>query len=781
MDRQTIRTLEFNQIQEILRRYAQSPLGQSEIEALAVHRDPARVRFLLDCAAEMSALIKERGRPSLGGSSDLGPILGRAGVEGACLGTEDLVQTLGLIHAGQGIKGFLGRASGEYPILREKAGRVDPLSDLGEAIAEIVDARGGIRDSASAALAGIRRRIHQQKERVRERLEGILSSDTLGPVVQERLVTVRNDRYVIPLKPDFSSRIQGIIHDHSASGATVFVEPSETVEMNNRLSELSSEEAEEIHRILLGMTGRIRSCSDALRMNQEVLARMDLHLAKALFAAEYGAVIPEIVREQKIDIMGARHPLLIGRNKGKTEAAVVPVDLKIGEGYRTLIITGPNAGGKTVALKTLGLLVLMAQAGIPIPAAKGSCMGVMGEVFADIGDDQSIQEDLSTFSGHIRNIVRILRESDRKSLVLLDELGTGTDPREGAALGLAVLEELAGKGCLLAGTTHYEEIKHHAYGADGMMNASVAFDSESLRPAYVLEYGRLGTSHAFEISDRIGMPRDVLDAARQRMSDFDKNASRLIEELEEQIRENREVRLGLKQREQEMARLLSEEQEKKEEVLREAREVLKDLRRQFTRTKKRARILLRLAEQGNRKRLDQEIREMTEELETDTPLLAAPAGSMDRERLGPGARVEIAGTGKEGVVLSGPDKRDRVHVLCNGLKMEVRADRLRIAAGRASNERPRIAVGAELHSLEETGSSINLIGLRTEEAKRRTERYLDQAHLGNRRSVRIIHGIGTGALRDAVAETLRSHPLVADFRAGDPGEGGSGVTLAELT
>ncbi len=780
MDTQTIRILEFDRIQDILKRYALSPLGQSEIEGLTILTEPDQIQPLLNCTTEMSALIREKGRPSLQGSSEIRPLLDRVRVVGSCLNPEELLDVSEVIRNAQALKQYMKNVPEEFPNLKEETRDIDPLFELGKVIGKTVDERGGIKDTASGELATIRRKIRRQKEQVRERLEGILSSKNLQTVIQERLVTIRNDRYVIPLRPDFSSKIGGIIHDHSSSGVTVYVEPSETVEMNNRLSRLASEEAEEVHRILLEISGRVRSSTEHLRRNVEILARTDLHLSKALFAEDFQATAPGILEERKIDFKGARHPLLLDKRERPGRAEVVPIDLCIGDGYRTLMITGPNTGGKTVSLKTLGLLVLMAQAGIPIPVKQGSTMGVFDNVFADIGDEQSIQEDLSTFSSHIGNIVQILEASGDASLVLLDELGTGTDPREGAALGMAILEELSNTGALTAASTHYEEIKHFAYRTEGMMNASVAFDSEQLRPTYCLEYGHLGTSHAFDISRKIGMPDRILNQAREKISDLDRSTAQLIEELEEEILKNQAVGKELNKRQQEMESLLSAKEQEKEEALKEVQKRRQELMDQSARIKKRARTLLKTAEQGDRMGLESEINRMDQELEQVGAGPTPPPQMKDIRWIKPGLPVEVSGTGRKGVVVSGPDKRERVHVVCNGLKIEVAANRLKAVSADASQAAPRVALQAERSSHEEVAHRINLIGLRVEEAQRKTEKYLDSAHLENLRYVEIIHGIGTGTLREAIAELLKSHPFVADFRPGDLNSGGAGVTVVEL-
>ncbi len=777
MDPLTIQTLEFDRVRDILKRFAASPLGVTEIENLTVQENRERVQYLLACVAEMRTLVAAAGKPPLGGCEEIRPLLEAARVEGACLDGTALRSILRVIRTGQSVRRAIDKGC---VLLWQAAQNVAPLGELGKEISAAIDDGGEVRDNASPELAELRRRIVTHRERIRKRLDALLSSQRLERVVQEKLITVRNGRYVIPLKPDFSSKMEGIVHDRSASRATLYVEPSETVDMNNRLLQLVSDEAEEVRRILLKLSGAVRSEQTALHQNVAVLAMMDVHLAKALFAEHFHAVIPEVRRERTIHFKGARHPLLCDqREAAPREDAVVPVDLQLGTEWRTLIITGPNTGGKTVALKTLGLLILMAQAGIPIPAEEGSGTGVFPRVFADIGDEQNIQEDLSTFSAHMRTIVRVLREADDGSLVLLDELGTGTDPKEGAALGIAILEALHRRGALTAATTHYEEIKHHAYRTEGMMNASVAFDTDRLCPAYVLEYGHLGTSHAFEISERIGLPPEVLAQARRSISDRDRNTSQLIEELEAAIRENRAVRRDLNGERSALELLRDKEDGKRKAAQEEARKIAADAREQLQRLKRRARRILKLAEQAQRHEVDRELAHLETELEANTPPPPA-TGPEEPGALRPGAVVEIAGTHQRGVVLTVPGKKDRVQVLCDAVRMEVPRDRLKEVDGSRQEARVEMTLEPRGESLETIGPSLNLIGLRVEEAKRKTEHYLDRAHLGHLRRIQIIHGLGTGALREAVTEILKGHPLVSSFRSGAPGEGGAGVTVVEL-
>ncbi len=779
MDAQTLRLLEFAKVQEILSRYAASSPGRSEIAALSIQQERDRVRILLDSVSEMRTLLKTRGTPPLRGCEEIRPRLRRLEAEGGRIDPDLLVSVLNVIRAGQEFRRFLGRDAGQYPLIHQEAQRINPLEDLARKIAGTVDERGHIKDSASPELGKIRRRIRQQKRLIRERLETFLSSSSVKPVVQDRLVTLRNGRYVIPLKPDFSSKIEGIIQDRSASGLTVYVEPSETVKMNNHLSRLGSEEALEIRRVLSRLGDEVRSRNEILRENVSILARMDLHLSKALYAEDFDLVNPEILDQARVDFREARHPILLDRVRNDPAGKLVPVDLNVGKNFRTLVITGPNTGGKTVALKTLGLLVLMTQAGIPIPAAEGSSTGLFKTVFVDIGDEQSIEEDLSTFSGHIRNITRILKQAGPRTMVLLDELGTGTNPREGAALGTAVLDTLHRKGCLSVATTHYEEIKHYAYRREGMMNASVALDAESLAPTYLLQYGHLGRSRAFEVSERIGLPGEVLKLAESLFSESDRSIEKMIEELEGRIEQNRLLQREMRQKKREMEILRLREEREKEAQLSEARQILAEAVNTFKRAKKRSRQILKHAERAERSRVDREIADLEKELQTVKDL-PGRVETVTPQNIRPGFHVSILGTGERGVVIEGPTKKGRVQVLCKGIRIEVPMERLQRISASPDPSRVVTLLDRKDRQEEENLPSINLVGLRVEEARKKTVAYIDNAHLNRLQRVEIIHGIGTGALREVVAEVLQSHPLVADFENSALSPDGGGVTRVEL-
>jgi len=779
MDAQTIRTLEFDRIQGILKRYAASSPGLSEIEALSIQFQPERIQHLLDAVREMRDFLQFHEKPGLQGNREIRPLLEELRIPGSVIGATELLDVLTVIRTGATVKQLFSRDPQARPLLFREADRIEVLNDLKKNIESIVDDHGEIRDTASEALGKIRREKRRAREKIRTSLDGILSSTRLEPVIQERLVTIRNNRYVIPLKPDFATRIEGIVHDRSSSGLTVYVEPSSTVDLNNRVSRLASEEEAEIRRILRMITDRIRTAGGGLAGNVEAMARLDLHLAKALFAEDFDGINPAVLGKPMVRFIGARHPLLIDRG-GRSDDTIVPIDLELGDTFSTLIITGPNTGGKTVALKTLGLLVLMTQAGIPIPAAEGSVMGVYNDVGADIGDEQSIQDDLSTFSSHVSNIVAILKRAGEGTLVLLDELGTGTDPREGAALGIALLGSLTEKGCHVAATTHFEEIKHHAYTSDTMMIASVAFDGDRLCPAYRLEYEHLGPSRAFEISERLGMPREVIVRAQSELSETDRNMAGFIDELEANIRESAAVRRELEQLRVETEAACTERDRETEQTRQEARALVTRATEALNAIQLRSAELHRAAEKDERARLDRELSRMEEDLKFLDGVLP-PSLAAQVPRLEKGTTVEIVGTGKKALVVDFSVRKGRAQVLCNQIKMEVPLDRLQPVAPAPEATEVELNLDSESSPAESISPSINLVGLRADEARRKTEAYVDTAHLGHLRHIQIIHGFGTGTLRAVVAETLRSHPLVAGFRSGSSEEGGGGVTVVELT
>jgi DNA mismatch repair protein MutS2 len=683
------------------------------------------------------------------------------------------------------------------------------LIDATALIAEIercINDQGEVTDAASPKLASIRREMLVVHDRIMTRLERIIASTQARPYLQEPLITQREGRYVIPLKADFKGRIPGLIHDTSASGATLFIEPLAVVELGNRIRELQLEEQKEIERILRELSGQVAARGDEIRQTVETLAQIDLALAKAKYSYALKAVEPELSPEDEgrrtkdgnhssfvvrrssfLRFVNARHPLL-------DPATVVPITVHAGEEFRILVITGPNTGGKTVALKTTGLLTLMALAGLHIPAQEGSRLTVFSGVYADIGDEQSIEQSLSTFSSHLTHIIALLRTADSRSLVLLDEIGAGTDPVEGSALARALLSYLLERKITTLATTHYSELKAFAHTTPGVANASVEFDVETLSPTYELTIGLPGRSNAFAIARRLGLSVSILERAKQWLTESDLAMEDMLAEIkrarEEAIAARRSTQSSeeaARRAERELQRRLAEVEADRREVLNEARRQaqaeLAVLRDEIARLRRELAFPSGLRPEG----IAGVLAQVTEQAETLADL-AEPLPAVPRPVAAPvrpvqvGDRVWVTGLNVAGEVAGLLDDgqadvqmgilRARVPLA----ELELQIPDTRVPALPSSDDEVRVITVAAL----EPRIELNLRGLRAEEAIERVEKYLDDAYLAGLPKVRIIHGKGTGVLRRVVREVLDGHPLVTTYREGDRYEGGDGVTVAEL-
>ncbi|NLJ67159.1 MAG: endonuclease MutS2, partial [Clostridiales bacterium] len=619
-------------------------------------------------------------------------------------------------------------------------------------------------------------------------LNGLIRSPQFQKFLQEPIVTIRNDRYVVPVKQEHRSSIPGMIHDQSTSGATVYIEPMSVVEANNELRGLMLEEQREIEKVLIRLTEEVQSSHDAIRNNLDLLAILDVIFAKASFSRSYKGVHPEIVTEPTIRIINGRHPLI-----DKDE--VVPITVKIGENSKCLIITGPNTGGKTVTLKTVGLFALMVQSGMHIPADYGSKMGIFGGVFADIGDEQSIEQSLSTFSSHMVHIANIVEQADDRSLVLFDELGAGTDPTEGAALAMAILNYFCEKGTCTIATTHYSELKVFALTQDGMENASMEFDIETLRPTFRLLMGVPGKSNAFEIASRLGLKQGLIDAAREYitqdelqfedlLTDMEKNRIRAKEDQEKAQAYLDEVRI-MKSQLEEKERLIRESEEN---ILRnahyEAKRILIEAKEQADEILNEMRKLAHQAQdkeqrrnmEQERNRLKRDI-DMVEEAIGDTlkptdGLLAPP------KDLKPGESVYIPNLDQTGQVLGISDQGDEVQVQVGIMKINVHISNLR-RTQRESKDKKSLSRSVAMKN-KSISMELDLRGYDLESALVEVDKYLDNAFLSGLKEVVVIHGKGTGVLRNGIHQYLRNHPHVDSFRLGKFGEGESGVTVVLL-
>jgi DNA mismatch repair protein MutS2 len=701
----------------------------------------------------------------------------------------NLATTLG---AGRRAKQFFQRFEGkgtearlQTPLLCTRARKIWLLQHIEEAVFSAIDDKAEVKDSASPALRKVRKQIVRTREDILGRMSGILQGSGFQKVIQEPVITVRDDRYVLPLKPNFRQSLKGVVHGQSGSRSTLFVEPLEILEQNNRLAELRMEEREEVERILRELTSLMTRDAEAIEDTIEALAGIDAVHARARFGIEYEGTVPALSADRTIRLRASRHPLLAVKFKnavGNKSVTTNAIELSANE--RALILSGPNAGGKTVILKTVGLLSLMAQSGMPVTADEGSELPCFGSIFADIGDEQSLEQDLSTFSSHVRQIAEILRQADRDSLVLLDELGSGTDPNEGAGLGAAVLESLIERGCIALVTTHHNALKLFGSQTSGAMNAAMEFDPQTLKPTYRLIPGRPGRSYGLDMATRLGVPDEVIGRARARISGDEIRLETLLKQVEDESRLLASEREFLekecaatKQERVEAASLLRAAKEEaraiKTKTKEEAREVLSALRQKLRELSRTAEL-----EQADIRKTALEVEALAQALQpAELEQQAASAPLTDLHR---GDRIKLVRVNKTGIVLG--SHRGMLEIEVDGKKIKLPPSEVvlldPVPPGQKAGRAP--GWGTELHEEEGPLDQLNLLGLRVNEALAEVERFIDRVGMSGLTVVTIIHGLGTGALKTAVTEYLKNHPLIAAIRPGEPAEGGAGVTVAEL-
>jgi len=784
MDKKTLRRLEYHKVLEQLAAFAGSPLGRERVLAMAPADD---LDLILRWQAETSEgreLLRLDPTAELGGWKDIRTQLRRA-ARGAVLEPEDLIAVADTLTAGRMIKGFFNERGERYPLLADLALSLVSLPEMERKIKKAVLPGGGITDGASPELAQIRRKIVNAQARIKEHLEHVIRSPNYQKYLQDPIVTVRDGRYVVPVKIEYRAQVPGIVHDQSASGATLFIEPMAVVEKNNELRRLAVAEKQEVLKILTELTAGVAENAGAIEISLDALGELDFIMARAEHSRKLDAWAPALEGEAFLDIRRGRHPLLKGE--------VVPVDLRLGGDFDTLVITGPNTGGKTVTLKTAGLLVLMAQSGLHIPAGEGSRLGVFRRVFADIGDEQSIEQSLSTFSSHMTNIVEIVRRAGRDSLVLLDELGAGTDPAEGAALAQAILERLHAACVKTVATTHYSELKNYAFTRERVENASVEFDAITLRPTYRLLIGKPGRSNAFEIAARLGLPGELVEKARGFLTVEQAQVEELVRNLE-RTQQEAEVERQRAAILAEEAGVLKEKYEKmevdlaarRESILARAAEEAAALVRSAGREAEAAVKELRekLAEEAARAR-EGAIREAREKLQKLQHRVSRavpekrPAGDAP-EDLRSSEEVFLPKFNQRGYVLTPPGPGGEVQVQVGIIKMNVPLKELRRLEKPAPAEGRTGVAGVLLGKAREISPELDLRGQYAEEALLQVEKYLDDACLAGLSRVFLIHGKGTGSLRTAIHKQLKGHRRVKSFRLGEHGEGGFGVTVVDL-
>ncbi|SDI59438.1 endonuclease MutS2 [Natribacillus halophilus] len=782
-----LRTLEYEKMKDQLLAHVASDLGKARVRALLPHTDMATVRQAQEETAEGEQVLRFRGHAPLGGVHDIRPEINRAQL-GSVLDPEDFTSISETIRAGNQLHAFIEQLLEEeeevsVPRLHTYVTEISPLNQLERVIRQAISEDGYVLDGASATLRTTRQQIRTFESSIRSQLDRILRSKDAETKLSDRVVTIRNERYVLPVKHSYRDAFGGIVHDQSSSGQTLFIEPQAVVTANNQLREARGKEKQEIERILRSLTEEVAAEADALSGNTDILAQLDFIFAKARYAQKMNGVQPRLNDRRYVYFPRARHPLLNAEE-------VVPIDLEIGDDYQSLVITGPNTGGKTVALKTVGLFTLMAQSGLFLPTAEKAEATVFKHVFADIGDEQSIEQNLSTFSSHMTTIVSILEQVDEQSLVLFDELGAGTDPAEGAALAVSILDEVHERGARTVATTHYTELKGYAYNREGVMNASVEFDVETLRPTYRLLTGMPGRSNAFAISRRLGLSEKIIAAAEGEMAADTKQAEQMITSLEERRQqadqaweEAIETRQQAEKLHRDLERAFNEWQREKqtiyeqaeanaeaevEKARKEAEEIVADLRR--------------LQQEGHAVK-DHELIEARKNLEEATPQLTEKQQQAKRKAkkmasYEPGEEVFVPRFNQNGQVVEASGK-DEYTVQLGIMKMTLNARDLekteQPAAQKASKTVTRVS-GTQSHVKPE----LDLRGERYDNAMTRVEKYLDEAVLAGYARVHIIHGKGTGALRKGVKELLASHPSVKGTRDGGQNEGGIGNTVVDL-
>ena len=782
MKERTLRVLEFTKIREQLAGKALTEMGAERCRALVPSCDMAEIQLWQQETEEAAVVLQYIGGHPMMAFQDVRPFLALAD-KGATLSPKALLSIAELLRASRTARDALVTDRDNTPLLRQKAEGLCTLRHLEQDITDAILSEDEIADRASAELMNIRRHLRGATERIKEKLNQMVRNASFQKYLQDPIITVRNDRYVLPVKAEYRANVPGLVHDQSTSGATLFIEPMAAVEMGNELKQWELKERQEIERILAALSAEVAPYAGQLRETIDLLAELDFIFAKGLLAREMYAVTPKLNNEGRINIVRGRHPL-IDREK------VVPTNLWMGRDFTTLVITGPNTGGKTVTLKTVGLFTLMAQAGLQVPADIGTELAVFEQVFADIGDEQSIEQSLSTFSSHMVNIVSIMHEVTPHDLVLFDELGAGTDPTEGAALAQAILTRLLHIRVRTLATTHYSELKAFALSTKGVENASVEFDVETLRPTYRLSIGVPGKSNAFEISRKLGLPENLIDAAKElisgeniRFEDVIANAEyhRQVAEREREIAAQASaetIRLR-----DEAEKLRKEMEEKRETTMRKARE---DARRLMEQTRRESESIIadlkRMKKEMNspdaqtnaiRKRIEQGVDSLSEGLTKKVDNTLPP------KTVKPGDRVEILTLGQQGTVLSAPDGKGEVQLQAGIMKFKAHLSQLRLIREEQPKQKAtvRANTGARTRVVK---MECDVRGMTLDEALNAVDQYLNEAVLAGMGEVSIIHGKGTGVLRSGIQQHLKRHMLVKSYRLGVYGEGEDGVTVVTL-
>ena len=781
MNERNLRVLEFPKIRARMAALATTEMGRACALELMPSSDPFLVRRMQQQTEEASTVLAYNGSNPMAAFTDVRPFLKLAQI-GSTLSAKAILQIADAMKASRLVRSVLVTDREDTPLLTELGSRLYANRRLEEDIFDAILSEDEISDHASSELADIRRHIRVLNDRIRDKLNSIVRSPSTVKYLMDAIITMRNGRYVVPVKAECRANVPGIVHDQSGTGSTLFIEPMSVVEAGNELKQWAVKEKNEIERILAAFSAQIGPDAELIGDSLENLAEIDMIFARAALGRSMNAVPPKLNEEGRINLIRARHPLI-------DPDKVVPSNLWLGEDFTTLVITGPNTGGKTVTLKTVGLLSLMAQAGMQIPAAYGSELAIFDEIFADIGDEQSIEQSLSTFSSHMTNIVDILDRVTENSLVLFDELGAGTDPTEGAALAMAILNRLLENKVRTMATTHYSELKVFALSTPGVENASVEFNVETLRPTYRLSIGVPGKSNAFEISRKLGLPEEIIDSAKEKLSgdqvrfeDVIANAEyhRQIAEKERKLAE--EAHLETQRLRDEAEKLRSDLAAHRERDLRKAKD---EARRILQRAQRESEQLIADLKKKNSGELkEHELHAMRAKLQSaideNAEKIEAPAGVGEVPKtVQIGDTVELTNLGTKATILTLPDSRGECTVQAGALKLKAKLKDMRTAQPDKPKKQPKAA--SRLHvSARPVETECDVRGCNLEEALMAVDLFLDGAVLNRLRSVSIIHGKGTGILRAGIHKHLKTHAAVKEFRLGRYGEGEDGVTIVTL-
>ena len=782
MEKRVLKTLEYDKILSMLKDRSSCCVSRELVESMEPSGDFDEVERELKLTAEAETLFYRTGRSPVDDFPDMRHCLERTHAA-LFLSTGELLGIASCLKAARIAKETLTKEN-EGSYLYNMASCLTTHRSAEEEINRCIISEDEIFDGASPALSRIRRSMRIANEKVREKLNSMIRSSSYQKYLQEPLVTIRNGRFVIPVKQEYRQQVPGLIHDQSGSGATLFIEPAAVVELGNEYKKLLAEEAEEIERILTELTAMLAPYAGEIREDLNILGSIDLVFAKARLSRELNATMPKLNRENYIRIVRARHPLI-------PSDRVVPIDIWIGRDYRSLIITGPNTGGKTVTLKIVGLFSLMVQSGIFVPANEGSEFPVFQSIYADIGDEQSIEQSLSTFSSHMKNIVGILDKADENSLVLLDELGAGTDPIEGAALAMSILEDLNDRHCICVSTTHYSEIKAFAMTHEGMENASMEFDVDKLCPTYKLYIGIPGKSNAFEISSRLGLPDRIISNAKSLLKGEDVRFEDIISSAQSQHRIAEEERKLAEEARAELEKLRADAERERRKLnddrsrlQAKAKEEAKRIVAETKREMEKLIVEIRSIKDIDRSAADRAIQNARDTLRAkenavnEKEAIAKEDNSNPPKTVRSGDTVNIVTLDQKATVLSAPDAKGDVVVQAGVMKLTVKLNDLRLIEEKKSLAASGGKVG--LGAGKQVGLELDVRGMLVDEANIVVDRYLDDAYNAGLTEVNIIHGKGTGALRSGIQAFLKRHPLVKGYRMGSYGEGDAGVTVVTL-